>query len=223
MLHALIEKLSDYPAFFLFCRGILEANFRVIRETIVGRLEPSTSRAVLDVACGPGAFSDLFPADSYSGIDLNPKYIAYAKKKYQGRFAVQDATKLDFPENTFDDVLVYGLLHHLSDEDVCDVLSGIGRVLRPNGRALIIEDIPTESRLNVVGHLLHWMENGHFIRPAPDYRALINRQFNVVDERLFRSGICDYYMAELTPTDKHSSSEQRQAHIDNDMVERPAH
>ena len=73
MLHALIEKLSDYPRFFLFCRGLLESNFRVIRSTIQEHLGPNSDRKVLDVACGPGAFSMLFSEGSYTGIDLNPE------------------------------------------------------------------------------------------------------------------------------------------------------
>lgn len=197
MLHALIEKLSDYPRFFLFCRGLLEANFTVIRKTIQEHLGSHPNRKVLDVACGPGAFSDLFSEETYTGIDLNPKYIRFAKKNYRGQFAVQDARKLDFPEGEFDDVLVYGLLHHLSDEDVTSVLRGMRRVLRPGGRALVIEDIPTESRLNLVGHLLHWVENGHFIRPADKYRNLLKPFFFFENEQLFRSGVCDYYMARV--------------------------
>ena len=98
MLHALIEKLSDYPRFFLFCRGLLEANFTVIRKTIRDHLGSHPGRKVLDVACGPGAFSDLFPKDAYTGVDLNPKYIRFAKEHYQGQFSVQDARALDFPK-----------------------------------------------------------------------------------------------------------------------------
>ncbi|TDI43854.1 MAG: class I SAM-dependent methyltransferase [Acidobacteria bacterium] len=207
MLHALIEKLSDYPRFFLFCRGLLESNFRVIRQAIEEHLGPNPDRKVLDVACGPGAFSDLFSPGSYTGIDLNPKYIRYATKNYNGQFCVQDARALDFPEGAFDDVLVYGLLHHLNDEDVTSVLRGMQRVLRPGGRALVIEDIPTESRLNLVGHLLHWAENGHHIRPADDYRKLLMPHFRFEDEQLFRSGVCDYYMARLIPHENGSTNE----------------
>ena len=129
MLHALIEKLSDYPRFFLFCRGLLEANFTVIRNTIRQHLGSHPDRRVLDVACGPGAFSDLFSEETYTGIDLNPRYIRYAKENYRGRFAVQDARELEFAEGEFDDVLVYGLLHHLNDDDVASVLRGMRRVV----------------------------------------------------------------------------------------------
>src|SRR3990170_4322838 len=98
MLHALIEKLSNYPRFFLFCRGLLEANFTVIRKTIRDHLASDPRIRVLDVACGPGAFSDLFPEQSYTGIDINPRYIDYAREHFRGEFFVQDARKLSFEE-----------------------------------------------------------------------------------------------------------------------------
>jgi len=197
MLHHLIERLSEYPRFFLFCRGLFEANFKIIRGTIKEHLSPAPGRRVLDVACGPGAFSDLFPEELYTGVDLNPKYIAYAKEHYKGEFSVQDARSLDFPGQHFDDVLVYGLLHHLDDAGVTAVAEGLERVVRPGGRVLIIEDIPTESKLNFVGHVLHWAENGHYIRPAEQYRTLLTPHFRLEEERVFRSGVCDYYMARL--------------------------
>ena len=51
--------------------------------------------------------------------------------------------------------------------------------------------------MNLVGHLLHWAENGHYIRPADNYRDLLKRYFRFEDEQLFRSGVCDYYMARV--------------------------
>lgn len=200
MLHALIEKLSNYPRFFLFCRSLLEADFTAIRTTIREHLASDPKRRVLDVACGPGAFSDLFSEQSYTGIDINPNYIDYARKHYRGEFFVQDARSLEFGEGAFDEALVYGVLHHLDDGDVSSVASSLKRVLRPGGVVLVIEDIPTESKLNFVGHLLHWVENGHFIRPAEEYRRLLSPHFRIEEERLFRSGVCDYFMARLVAT-----------------------
>ncbi len=198
MLHFLIEKLSNHPGLFLFCRGVFEANFRAIRRTIREQLPAQPGRRVLDVACGPGAFSKLFPADGYVGVDMNERYIRYAQRHYPGTFQIMDARKLHFDDDTFDDVLVYGLLHHLDDADARAVLEGISRVLKPSGRVLIIEDIPTESRLNLIGHLLHRIENGHFIRTAEKYRGLLDGYLRQQGEQFFRSGFCDYYMASLT-------------------------
>jgi ubiquinone/menaquinone biosynthesis C-methylase UbiE len=197
MLHALVERLSNYPRFFLFCRGLFEANFTAIRKTIREHLASDPNVRVLDVACGPGAFSNLFPEQSYTGVDINPKYIQYAKQNYRGEFFAHDARDLPFPEDHFDEALVYGLLHHLNDADVTAVASGIRRVVRPGGTVLVIEDIPAESHLNLVGHLLHWVENGHHIRPSEEYRRLLAPHFQIREERLFRSGVCDYYMVRL--------------------------
>jgi ubiquinone/menaquinone biosynthesis C-methylase UbiE len=198
MLHFLIEKLSNYPGLFLFGRSILEGDFKVIRRTIRERLPKAPECKVLDIACGPGAFSNLFDPDSYWGVDINEKYIRYATRHYRGDFRVMDARRLDFEDSSFDQALVFGLLHHLSDEDASAVIQGLARVLKPNGRALVIEDIPTESKLNLVGHVLHWAENGHYIRPAEHYRRLLQSRFRIGEEHAFRSGVCDYYMASLT-------------------------
>jgi len=108
---------------------------------------------------------------------------------------------LEFSDDSFGGVLVYGLLHHFNDDDAREVLKGVARVLKPSGRALIIEDIPSESRLNVVGHLLHRIENGHFIRSAGEYRSLLDVHLKKQSEQFFRSGFCDYYMAVLTCND----------------------
>jgi ubiquinone/menaquinone biosynthesis C-methylase UbiE len=198
MLHFIIEKLSDYPGLFLFARSILEGDFKVIRRTIRERLPKAPESKVLDIACGPGAFSDLFDPESYWGVDINEKYIRYATRHYRGDFRVMDARRLDFPDTHFDQALVFGLLHHLSDEDASAVIQGLARVLKPYGRALVIEDIPTESKLNLVGHLLHWAENGHYIRPAEQYRRILENRFQIGEEQVFRSGVCDYYMASLS-------------------------
>jgi ubiquinone/menaquinone biosynthesis C-methylase UbiE len=197
MLHFIIEKLSDYPGLFLFARSLLESDFKVIRRTIREHLPNRPGQKVLDVACGPGAFSDLFDPDGYWGVDINEKYIHYATRHYRGAFQVMDARRLDFEESSFDQALVFGLLHHLNDEDVSAVVQGLARVLKPNGRAIVIEDIPTESKLNLVGHVLHWAENGHHIRPAEQYHRLLRSRFHIEEERIFRSGVCDYYMASL--------------------------
>jgi ubiquinone/menaquinone biosynthesis C-methylase UbiE len=197
MLQFTIEKLSNHPGLFLFCRSILEGNFKAIRKIIRERLPVETGRRILDVACGPGAFSVLFPPESYHGVDINKRYIAYAERHYRGSFRVMDARDLQFEDGSFDDALVFGLLHHLDDEDAKTVLRSLSRVLKPGGRALVIEDIPTESKLNLIGHLIHRVENGRFIRSADEYRRLLPSELRLQREHVFRSGICDYYMASL--------------------------
>jgi ubiquinone/menaquinone biosynthesis C-methylase UbiE len=198
---SLVERISDHPVLFIFCRRILENDFKAIRALIRRDLVVGQGLRTLDLGCGPGAFADLFAGDAYVGADLNARYIAHAQRTCPGTFVVGDARRLDLPAASFDQVLIFGLLHHLSDEDVRAVLGEVRRLLVPGGRLLVIEDIPAISKLNLIGHLIHRVENGEHIRPAEDYRRLYAEAARVDREEVLQSGICDYHAAVLvTPS-----------------------
>ena len=193
----LVERVSDNPVLFIFFRGILENNFKAIRAVVRKELKLGQGLRSLDLGCGPGAFSDLFDGDDYVGVDMNARYIEYARRARKGAFLRGDARKVELPDARFDQALIFGLLHHLPDEDVRAVLGELKRLMGPGGRALIIEDIPAVSKLNLIGHLIHNVENGEHIRPAEEYRRLYSEFARVESEEVLRSGICDYYSAVL--------------------------
>jgi ubiquinone/menaquinone biosynthesis C-methylase UbiE len=193
LLSAVIERISDHPVLFIFCRSILENDFRAIRALIRKDLRHATSARTLDLGCGPGAFADMFAGGDYVGADLNRGYIEHARRHYRGTFIVADARHVELPDERFDQALVFGLLHHLPDDDVRSVLGEVRRMLVPGGRALVIEDIPAVSRLNLIGHLIHAVENGEHIRPPAEYRRLYQEFGRLEGEEILRSGICDYY------------------------------
>ena len=193
----LVQRISDHPVLFIFLRGILENDFKAIRSTIRRELDLGPARRTLDLGCGPGAFSDLFEAGDYVGVDLNARYIDHARRTRKGAFLVGDAKHVDLPGGRFDQILIFGLLHHLPDGDVRGVLAECRRLLVPGGRVLVIEDIPSVSRLNLIGHLIHRVENGEHIRPVEDYRRLYAGAGRVERELVLQSGICDYYAAVL--------------------------
>jgi len=197
LLRRLVQKVSDHPVLFIFLRGILENDFKAIRATIRRELDLGPGTRTLDLGCGPGAFADLFEKGDYVGVDLNARYIDHARRTRKGAFLVGDAKHVDLPEARFNQVLIFGLLHHLPDEEVGAVLAECRRLLVPGGRVLVIEDIPTVSRLNLVGHLIHGVENGEHIRPVEDYRRLYAGAGRVERELVLQSGICDYYAAVL--------------------------
>ena len=196
----LVQKISDHPVLFIFLRGILENDFKAIRATIRRELDLGPGARTLDLGCGPGAFSDLLEAGDYVGVDLNARYIDHARRTRKGAFIVSDATHVDLPDGRFNQILIFGLLHHLPDAEVRKVLAECRRLLSTGGRVLVIEDIPAVSRLNLIGHLIHRVENGEFIRPVEDYRRLYAEAGRVDRELVLQSGICDYYAAVLVTT-----------------------
>ena len=191
----LVETISDHPVLFIFFRSILENDFKAIRAVIRRDLRLGQGLRSLDLGCGPGAFADLFEGDDYVGADTNARYIEHARRTRRGAFIVADARKLELPDARFDQVLIFGLLHHLPDADVRAVLGEARRLLVPGGRLLAIEDIPAVSRLNLIGHLIHSVENGEHIRPPEEYRRLYSEFGRIEKEEVLRSGICDYYAA----------------------------
>jgi SAM-dependent methyltransferase len=194
---AVVQRVSDHPVLFIVLRSILENDFKAIRAVIRRELRARQGLRTLDLGCGPGAFADLFEGDDYVGVDMNARYIDHARKSRRGAFIVGDARKVDLPDGRFDQILIFGLLHHLSDDDVRAVLSECRRLVVRGGRILVIEDIPAISRLNLIGHLIHRVENGEHIRPVEEYRRLYSEVGTIQSSEVLQSGICDYYAAVL--------------------------
>ena len=84
-------------------------------------------------ACGPAYYLDRLPRDvEYYGFDTNEPYLAHARRKFgdRGVFRNETLTKRSLAELApFDAVLLFGLLHHLSDDEcavLLDVAASVG-------------------------------------------------------------------------------------------------
>lgn len=86
------------------------------------------SDKVLDVGCGIGFVSQLYPNFDITGIDISDGMLAHNPYKWQKA----PAENIPFPENTFDFVICRSLLHHL--EDPLLGLKEMFRVLKPGGK-----------------------------------------------------------------------------------------
>lgn len=103
-----------------------------------GRLDRAR---VLDVGCGRGVgvqiLLKLFGAGQVFGLDLDPQQIRRARKRFAGKsedrvvLAVGSVDKLPFPNEYFDAVFDFGMLHHVKDWQ--GGLAEIQRVLKPSG------------------------------------------------------------------------------------------
>ncbi len=97
-------------------------------------------RDVLDVASGEGFGSAYLAqtARSVVGVDISEEAIAHANKSYRAdnlRFSAGDATKLAFPDASFDVVVSFETIEHLDDQQ--SFLKEIRRVLRPKGFLIV--------------------------------------------------------------------------------------
>jgi len=186
-IQSIVDYVFSYPGISNFVRFILEAGFAETKKTIKKELD--CNKKTLDIGCGTGTFSVLFK--NYIGIDISPRFIQYARKKYGREFYVGDALKLEFPDNSFDNILVVGVLHHLDDVKFLQVISEIKRVLKKNGRVLVMEDIPA-SFINIIGKLVHKFDLGDNIRDIEGYRKLLEEKLYLGKSYKIRNGIADY-------------------------------
>ncbi|MEQ1828891.1 MAG: class I SAM-dependent methyltransferase [Pirellula sp.] len=187
-----VSRLAAVPAAFDALRWFLEGGF-LQHKQLLRKHFPDPSIRILDCGCGTGIHAKHFSREGYVGIDLSPKYIERANQKFPGyRFCVMDATQLQFESQSFDAVIVSGVVHHLDDPTTARVFSEIRRVLKRDGTFLLWEDIPTRHILNFVGWAIHRLDIGEHIRPFTAYGKLLENYFNIESTEEFRSGFMDY-------------------------------
>lgn len=102
---------------------------------------------VLDIGCGVGWHRRLFRTQDYTGIDINPAYVARATRAYGRRFHVMDASRLGFRYGVFDGAICIATLHHLADDLVRSTIEEALRVIKPGGALHIIDPVlPNDPR-----------------------------------------------------------------------------
>jgi phosphatidylethanolamine/phosphatidyl-N-methylethanolamine N-methyltransferase len=114
------------------------------RGRAVALLDPQPGERLLIVGCGTGLDLEFLPRDAQViGIDLSPAMVrrANARAKRLGfahaSFEVMDAQRMNFPDSTFDGVLLHLILAVAPDGAA--VACEAARVLRPGGRASILD------------------------------------------------------------------------------------
>jgi len=147
---------------------------RILKHTDV-----SAVRSVLDVGCGPGTNAPNFARARYLGIDINPKYIELAHRRFQRDFMVADATSYHAPEGSqFDFILVNSFLHHIDTPAVSRTLSHLATLLSPDGYIHSVELVLPERR--GVPRWLATKDRGRFARSLSSWQELFAAHLEIV-------------------------------------------
>lgn len=191
---SIINRLAANPIVFSLLRRILENNYKGERQIINEHFALTAHDKILDLSCGTGDFARLFPSSQYTGLDINRRYIAYARRHHDREFVIGDGKQLPLAENLFTKVLIIGLLHHLDDQSSLQILSEAARVLTNDGRLLLMEDLHSKDH-SLPTRILHMLDKGENIRSHDGYSRLIEASpFRIILEKFTQSGICPYYV-----------------------------
>lgn len=96
---------------------------------------------VLDAGCGNGEDVKFMLERGFEpiGIDLSKGMLQVAKERVpNGNFQVMDMANIEFPDNSFDGILSNCSLFHIPAEELPSVLKHFGRVLKPNGKLMLV-------------------------------------------------------------------------------------
>lgn len=124
-------------------------------------LEDRLAPRVLDVCCGTGSvileLGRRFPGCRAVGLDFSRGMLRKARKKNGSgpvRFVQGDATALPFPDDAFDAVACSHALYELKGESRREALREMKRVVRPDGRVLLMEhEVPRSPVVKLLFHV----------------------------------------------------------------------
>ncbi|RKD33459.1 class I SAM-dependent methyltransferase [Thermohalobacter berrensis] len=135
------------------------------------------NKKILDFGCGIGSSSSLFDSNYYLGLDCDSKRINYAKYLYPNyNFSTIKKGKLPLASQSIDYILIIAVLHHISTPEIKDYLLDFHRILKHNGKIIIIEPCIINKY-----YFSNWfmtnMNKGKYIRNENDYLSLFNKDF----------------------------------------------
>ena len=131
---------------------------------------------VLDLGCGPGTNTSLFQEKDYLGIDISEKYIKKARHQHPGyKFTLCDFLSLDESLNeSFDLILMSGLIHHLNDEIAINFINKSHSLLKKGGKLLAIENC-IHSNQSKLKRKIILMDRGEHVRELSQLRKIIGK------------------------------------------------
>ncbi|MGH7551575.1 MAG: class I SAM-dependent methyltransferase [Longimicrobiales bacterium] len=181
--HRVLDKAGVYVALqnLLLRKGSRE---RYVREFV----RPFRGCRILDIGCGPGDILAHLPESIgvYVGFDINPEYIAAARRRWgaRGTFRCEKVDVATFNDrDTYDIVLANGIVHHLDDDEARYLFDMAHRALRPGGWLVTYDNVYVEGQ--------HWFarwligrDRGKAVRTGEGYATLARGRFTRIESAL---------------------------------------
>lgn len=176
----LFYKLLKKSFVYSFVQRVLSTDrgYNIIYKDIIAA---KAGEKVLDLGCGPSFNRFRLGKVKYTGVDFNSNHISEAKKNYpEDNFVCNDLISfLTTTQETFDKILMVGVLHHLDDSTAKEVISFAKRCLVSGGKLITVDPV-FEEKQNPVARLLASMDQGSFVRTEPEYSSILRGQFSEI-------------------------------------------
>lgn len=179
-MHLLSAWINERPA--LYERAQRAANFfRTLPRALLDLMPQGGCDSVLEIGCGTGELVDhLAPTVTYTGVDRNARFVAYARETRRGTWVEADVTRaMPALGRAFHTVVFLGVLHHLDDDEVIAMWTHV----RPFAEQRVIVMEPYRpDRPDLRYSVYAAIEQGAHVRTPAQWRALFARMGLVVDQ-----------------------------------------
>ena len=168
-------------------------NIRKKTAKIILQLNP---KSVIDICCGTGNQLKYLTNTNIklTGVDLSPAMLKVAKHMdcYE-----QDARNIEFPNNSFDLVLIQLALHEKSFNDQKKIIDEAYRILNSNGHLLVVDyEINENTKLSsrYVINAIEYLAGKEHFRNFKEYhinectKKLINNKQFLLEKKVLIAG-----------------------------------
>ena len=187
-----IYSLLSNTFFYSLVQSVMSGTS--FREKIVKKYITKKNVKVLDIGCGPAEILDILPKIHYYGFDINPVYINSAKIKYEnkGKFFCKKLTSKNIKYlPKFDYILLLGVLHHLNDKEVNELMTNIKKVLKRKGNIITLDNIFTNNQ-NFIAKFLIQMDKGQNVRSKKGYLNILKNHFKKINSKIYHQKFIPY-------------------------------
>ncbi len=150
---------------------ILWGNMNKLTQAVIGDMQVEEGSRLLQVACVYGDFSNKLArhldrnGSHLDIVDVAPIQIRNVREKLKDNHNVgvhlQDSTDMRFPENSFDETVVFFLLHEQPEQARRRTIAEAIRVTKPGGKVIFV-DYHGPKKSNpmryVMKPILTWLE-----------------------------------------------------------------
>ncbi len=152
-----------------------DGRWRPVAEEMARHYKLQPGARILDVGCGKGfllyEFMQVLPGAHVRGLDISRYAIQHAKEEVKPFLKVGHATKLPFPDRSFDFVFSVNTLHNLYNYHLWDALREIERVGK-SAKHIVIEAYRNErEKVN----LMYWQLTCRAVMTPKEWEWLFER------------------------------------------------
>ena len=174
----LLYNFLSHPFIYIIFQKLMSGTS--YRKNLILKKVKNKKIKILDIGCGPAEILNYLPGCIYYGFDIDKRQIEYARKKYKGnkfyffckKFTENDIGKLP----KFDYVILFGILHHLKNDEAKNILRLCKKVMK-NHAVLLTEDPILIKNQNKIAKFLIENDRGMNVRTKSQYLELVKNYF----------------------------------------------